>query len=115
LLQLVCMMKKNHLIIPLLLKYGCDKGNEHSCNALAFCYLRGKNIKQDVNKALSLYKYSCKTGLKNACYTLGLLYENGDGVRKDLKKAKHFYGLSCDMEFEDGCIGYAEMNQKGVK
>lgn len=67
------------------------QGNAKGLMMLAFCYLEGMGVKQDIQRAKQYLEALASRGEKEASFLLGILYLNGDeGCKKDLVKAKEY-------------------------
>lgn len=83
------------------------------CSSLAGCYIEGRGVKQDYQKAKELYKKLCDVNYSNACYNLGVLYSDGE-IKQDFNKSAQFYKKACDLENSNGCFNLAHLYSYGV-
>ena len=64
---------------------------------LGRCYLYGKGVAKDMDKAIALFEKATEMGNDEAMYTLGVCYEVGNGVKGDAKKAAELYQRSTNL------------------
>ena len=75
--------------IPLLEKKVEEGEDAEAFGMLGLAYLKGNNVKQDVEKGMKLISQAAERGDKIAMYNLATIYETGEyGVEKDVQKAK---------------------------
>ncbi len=79
-----------------------ELGNEYARRLLAFEYISGKNLEQNIEKGIPLLTEFADSGDAFACYKLGKLYFFGiDGLKKDKEKAMQYLNLSAEQGNED--------------
>ena len=60
------------------------------CN-LAWFYLNGTGVEQNLERAFELFSKSAEQGNLRGKYNVGLCYDKGDGVHKDRVKAAEYF------------------------
>lgn len=79
------------------LEKSAELGNQYAKRLLAFEYISGKNLEQDIEKGIVLLTECADSGDAFACYQLGSLYFFGaDGLEKDKEKAIQLLNLSAE-------------------
>ena len=73
-----------------------DQGNPTAQFNLAYCYLEGRGVLQDADKATALFNKAARQGLGAAQNDLGRLYETGELGFKDIHKAMELFRKPAD-------------------
>lgn len=74
-----------------------ELGNQYAKRLLAFEYISGKNLHQNIEKGIPLLTECANGGDAFACYQLGRLYFFGaDGLEKDKEKGMQYMNLSAE-------------------
>ncbi|MEW6403665.1 MAG: tetratricopeptide repeat protein [Chloroflexota bacterium] len=89
----------------------CDKDYATSCSNLAYLYLKGHGVSQDLSKAESFYRKACEMGETKAC----------DSANLDALKAQHkavvdaaqTARIGCDKKDADSCNTLARAYEDG--
>ena len=87
------MKKKIKLLIS-----KAKKGNVEAQHELGLCYVLGKGVEQNYNKAMKWWKSASLKGFGKAHYNMGCLYRNGHGTPMNLEKAFYYFNLSIKKE-----------------
>lgn len=82
-----------------------ELGNQYAKRLLAFEYISGKNLGQDIDKGISLLTECADSGDSFSCYKLGNLYLKGEIVNQDLDKAEKYLLSAEDNEFTQYALG----------
>lgn len=100
-----------------LLEEAADLENAAAVNELGGCYLTGRGVKKDEEKALELYKKAAEMESPSALYNVGVCYAYGHGVEADEAAAFQWFQKAAEAGSPSGMFAagawYAE--GKGVK
>lgn len=77
-------------------KKSADQAYAQGQRDLAFLYMRGIGVKQDVKEALRLYRLAGEQGDAGAALTLGQVYLSGDGTEKNLSAAGYWMSKAAE-------------------
>jgi len=92
----------------------CEKEERAgSCNHMGFLFLAGREVPQDMPRAVGLFGKACDLGEATACSNLGAMYSAGLGVQEDMARAEKLYQKSCDAGDADGCQRLGSMFEEG--
>lgn len=72
-------------------KIAADKGYAPAQRELARCYLQGKGVEQDLERAFELFKKAAEQDNYLACKELAKCYEEGTGVEKNPIEAEKWH------------------------
>ena len=86
-----------------------------SCWQAGQYYFSGQGVKQDYQKAISLYEMSCDRGKAYACYDLGIVYEKGMVTKQDITKAKRYFKKGCQLKAQRSCRAYNALDKNSEK
>ncbi len=95
----------------------CKQGYGEECYKLGYMYIKGEEVKKNINKALDYYRQSCNKGHPRGCTVLGIFYERGEmGIKQNYSIATEYYAKGCDGNDDFGCHGLGVMyyNGKGI-
>ncbi len=73
-----------------------QSGDAEAQNNLAYCYMKGHGVKQDLYKAYGWYQKSAAQGNIMATFNLAQFYYSGIVVKKDLKEAFKWYKVAAE-------------------
>src|SRR6185312_6728050 len=76
---------------------------------LALMFAEGRGVKQDYNRAASLWEQAADKGVAVANYDLGLLYLNGYGVDKDPAQAAKWFEKAAELKVVDAQYAIARL------
>ncbi len=98
------------------LHYTADTGNSLSQYKLYMLYIKGKNVKKDIAKALIYCQKSALGRHTEAMYKLGMIYRNGDLTTKDYTTAFRWFRKAAYLGHSLSKYELAEMyaNQLGT-
>jgi serine/threonine protein kinase len=91
----------------------CSRGAMTSCVTLADMYSKGQGVRQDTDRAVSLYEKACDRDLAQACESLAFLYLHGQGVSRDPARATSFFKRACSGGETQSCRMLDDMAQRG--
>lgn len=60
-------------------------------------FLDGHGVKQDYQKAVSLFKFAAELDYPSAAHNLGYMYDNGEGIMKDEIEAVKWYQKAAEL------------------
>jgi uncharacterized protein len=98
-------------------KRDAEKGVPAACFELATCYESGRDVPQDMDKALALYQQAAAGGEANGWFRLGKIYADGLGVPADRPKALELYrqGAFAGVVEAQYNVGAMLVSARGVK
>ena len=76
------------------------QGDLYCQNELGYCYLYGKGVQYDSEKAVEYFTMAADKGYKESQYELGVCYEKGRGVKQDKSKAIEWYKKAAAQGYE---------------
>lgn len=80
-------------------KRSAELGNKNAKRVLAFEYISGEHLEQDIEKGLDMLTKCADSGDTFACYKLGKVYFKGEIVLQDLDKADKYLLSAENNEF----------------
>ncbi len=83
-------------------------------NILGLIYEQGKEVKQDLNKALQLYIKASSQGLTKAEFNLALCYKYAKGCSKDYAKARELFKKAASKEHQRSLFYLADMYENAL-
>ncbi len=89
-----------------------ELGNKYARRLLAFEYISGKNLKQNIENGIPLLTEFADSGDAFSCYKLGTLYLKGEIVNQDLDKAEKYLLSAEDNEFTQYALGKLYMQKE---
>lgn len=95
------------------LEQRCQRGHAVACYDLAALNERGRGVRRDVVRALSLYALACDLGDPAGCHRLATLLEKGDDVPEDQARARVIYRRGCDAGSSSSCSNLGVIYAKG--
>jgi TPR repeat protein len=88
---------------------GAAQNDAKAMTILGNCYLEGRGVSEDENKAVSYYQKAVKQKYWEAEFQLGLCYQLGLGVKENLATARKWYKKAIENpNTENWCIGLAK-------
>lgn len=82
-----------------------ELGNKNAKRILAFKYISGKHIEQNIEKGITMLTKCADSGDVFSCYRLGNLYLQGEIVIQDLDKAEKYLLYAEDNQFTQYALG----------
>jgi hypothetical protein len=93
---------KGNLMNVLRLKISAENGDAVAQYHLGLCYYNGREVTQDLKRAVKLFQQAVEQGLVEGKANLGWCYKHGVGVTQDLEKAAELYQQASDQK--DGAL-----------
>jgi len=97
------------------LEKSAELGNQYAKRLLAFEYISGKNLGQDIDKGISLLTECANSGDAFSCYKLGSLFLRGEIVNQDLDKAEKYLLSAEDNEFTQYALGKLYLQKENIE
>ena len=95
-----------------LYSFACDKNSFDGCINLADMYAEGKGVKQNYDKALTIYSNACQISIGTiGCIEFGRLYLSNQARNSNQQKDLNSFTDNCDSNDSD-CIDYSELYDK---
>lgn len=94
-----------------------EKGNARSQYSLGNAYLRGNEVKIDINEAIKWFEAAAKQGHSKSEYKLGYIYYTGRGIKRDNEKAVYWFKRSAEKNYAPAqfYLGKCYADGTGVK
>ena len=78
------------------IRMAAERGDAKAQTQLAFMYIKGEGVPQDMKKAFDLYMQAAVQGDATAQYNVGIMYYFGKGVDKDIDQSFIWYKKSAE-------------------
>lgn len=78
-------------------------------NCMGYCFLQGRGIEHDYQKAAEFFSYAAQFGIPTAKYNLGFCYYTGCGIEQNRTKSMELFKEAGDQGVWQGSLAYARM------
>lgn len=94
-----------------------EKGNAYAQYSLGNSYLRGNEVKVDIQQAIKWFEAAAKQDHSKSEYKLGYIYYSGRGIAHDYKKAAYWFKRAAEKNYAPAqyYMGKCFAEGRGVK